>query len=53
MPKPTQKIKMLPSVGKPDVRLAAEALLPLLESFIRSNPPRRGKPSPRQQPSSS
>jgi hypothetical protein len=53
MPKPTQKIKMLPSVGKPDVKRAAELLLPLLESFMRSTPPRRGKPSRRQQPSSS
>lgn len=52
MSKPTQKITVLPSVGKPDVRLAAELLLPLLGSFMRSKPPGRGKPSQRQQPSS-
>jgi hypothetical protein len=45
MPKPTQKIKMLPSVGKPDVKLAAELLLPLLESFMRNKPD--GKPTRR------
>jgi hypothetical protein len=53
MPKPPQKITVLPSVGKPDVKLAAEALLPLLESYIRNEPAGEGLPSRRQQPSSS
>lgn len=41
MPRPTQKITVLPPVGKPDVKLAAELLLPLLDSFLRAKPTRR------------
>lgn len=44
MPKPPQKITVLPSVGKPDIKLAAELLLPLLESFRRNKPARRIAP---------
>lgn len=44
MPKPTQKITVLPPVGKPDVAVAAALLLPLLESFRRDKPARRIAP---------
>lgn len=44
MPKPTQKITVLPPVGKPDVKLAAGLLLPLLDSFLRAKPARRIAP---------
>lgn len=44
MPKPTQKITVLPPVGKPDIKLAAELLLPLLESYMRNEPARRIAP---------
>lgn len=44
MPKPPQKITVLPPVGKPDIKLAAELLLPLLESFRRDKPTRRIAP---------
>jgi hypothetical protein len=53
MPKPPQKITVLPPVGQPDIKLTAELLLPLLESFRRDKPAEEGKPSRRQQPSSS
>lgn len=44
MPKPPQKITVLPPVGKPDIKLAAELLLPLLESIRRNKPARRIAP---------
>jgi hypothetical protein len=44
MPKPSQKITVLPPVGKPDIKLAAELLLPLLESFRQNKPARRIAP---------
>lgn len=44
MPKPPQKITVLPPVGKPDIAAAVALLLPLLESFRRNKPARRIAP---------
>lgn len=38
MPRPPQKITMLPAVGKPDIAAAVSLLLPLLDSFLRAVP---------------